>query len=197
MRLELSHQLAREALGKSIERAKRQYDKNIRQAQYHVGDAVWYLVKGTKRVKNKVRKFLPSYEGPYFIVGKLDDLIYRIKKGQRSKAKVVHHDKIKLYYSRAQLDNAWVFQDAGAWKPVEVLPSLPDLDPTTLDIGMNANIMLWTLMLHLCQKGMQYAFMNILFTFPPMGFPFRNCGNFELFWKECFSITMFLYAPLE
>ena len=67
-RLELSHQLAREVLGKSVERAKRQYDKKICKVQHKVGDAVWYLIKGTKRVKNKVQKFLPSYEGPYFVV---------------------------------------------------------------------------------------------------------------------------------
>lgn len=56
--LELSHQLAREALGKSVERAKRQSDKNICQAQHKVGDAVWYLIKGTKRAKNRVRKLV-------------------------------------------------------------------------------------------------------------------------------------------
>ncbi|XP_076748173.1 uncharacterized protein LOC143421991 [Maylandia zebra] len=65
-RLELSHQLAREALGKSVERTKKQYDKNICQVQYPVGAAVWHLIKGTKRVRHKVRKCLPSYEGPYF-----------------------------------------------------------------------------------------------------------------------------------
>lgn len=74
-RLELPHQLAREALGRSVERAKRQYDKNICQVQHKDGDAVWRLIKGTERVKNKIRKFLPSYEGPYFIVGQLDDLV--------------------------------------------------------------------------------------------------------------------------
>ncbi|KAI3369647.1 hypothetical protein L3Q82_025356, partial [Scortum barcoo] len=71
---------------------------------HKVGDAVWYLVKGTKSVKNQVRKFLPSYEGPYFVVGLLDDLVYRIKKSSRAKAKVVHHDKLKPYYSRTPLD---------------------------------------------------------------------------------------------
>ncbi|KAJ3583377.1 hypothetical protein NHX12_020173 [Muraenolepis orangiensis] len=51
-RLGLSHQLAREALGKSVERAKQQYDKNICQTQHKVG--VWHLIKGTKRIKNKL-----------------------------------------------------------------------------------------------------------------------------------------------
>ena len=117
-RLEHSHKLAREALGKSTERAKRQYDKNICQVQYQVGDAVWYLIKGTKRVKNKVRKFLPSYEGPYFVVGVLDDLVYRIQKSPRAKAKVVHHDKLKPYHPRTPLENSWVFRGTEVSTPV-------------------------------------------------------------------------------
>lgn len=46
-RLELSHQLAWKALGKSVERAKRQYDKNICQIQHQCS-----VIKDTKRVKN-------------------------------------------------------------------------------------------------------------------------------------------------
>uniref|UniRef100_A0A8C9Y874 Gypsy retrotransposon integrase-like protein 1 n=1 Tax=Sander lucioperca TaxID=283035 RepID=A0A8C9Y874_SANLU len=134
-RLEISHQLAREALGKSVERAKRQYDKNVCRVQHKVGDAVWFLVKGTKRVKNKVRKFLPSYEGPYFVVGVLDNLVYRIKRGLRTKMKVVHHDKLKAYHSRTTLDNDWVFQEAETWAPVEAPPPLSGPSSSEIDIS--------------------------------------------------------------
>ncbi|XP_030595617.1 uncharacterized protein LOC115787179 [Archocentrus centrarchus] len=135
-RLELSHQLAREALGKSSERAKRQYDKNSCQVQYPVGAAaVWYLVKGTKRVRHRVRKFLPSYEGPYFVIGQLDDLVYRIKKGPRTKAKVVHHDRLKPYHSRTLLDNGWVFQEPDLTAAAEVPPPTPDEDDPDTDLG--------------------------------------------------------------
>lgn len=110
-------------------------DKNICQIQHKVGDAVWYLVKGTKRVKNKVRKYLPSYEGPYFVVGPLDDLVYRIKKSPRPKAKVVHHDKFKPYYTRTPLDNSWVRKDTDAWAAVEVSAPQPDADSSDTVIG--------------------------------------------------------------
>lgn len=50
------------------------------QVQRKVGDAVWYLIKGTKRVKNNMPKFLPSHEGLNYIIGLLDNLVYRIKK---------------------------------------------------------------------------------------------------------------------
>lgn len=111
-RLELAHQIARNALGGSVERAKRQYDKNCCRTQYQVGDAVWYLIKGTRKVRNRVKKFLPSYEGPFFILGQLDDLVYRIQKGPKTKMKVVHHDQLKPYRSRDPLDNAWVMAHA-------------------------------------------------------------------------------------
>lgn len=125
-RLELAHQITRDALGQSVERAKKQYDKNVCRTLYHTGDAVWHLVKGTKRVRDKVRKFLPSYEGPYFVLGQLDDLVYRIKKGPKAKVKVVHHDKLKPYHSRTLLDNVWVIEQAQVWNPAEVLPPIPD-----------------------------------------------------------------------
>ncbi|XP_063050302.1 uncharacterized protein LOC134445147 [Engraulis encrasicolus] len=133
-RLELAHQIARDALGESVERAKRQYDKNCCRTQYCIGDAVWYLIKGTRRVKNKVRKFLPSYEGPYFVLGQLDDLVYRIQKSPKTKVKVVHHDQLKAYRSRDPLDNAWVMEQAQAWTPVEVPPPPVATDSVALDL---------------------------------------------------------------
>ncbi len=66
--LELAHQITRDALGESVKCAKRQYDKNCCRTQYNIRDAVWYLIKGTRKIKNKVKKFLPAYKGPYFII---------------------------------------------------------------------------------------------------------------------------------
>ncbi|MGH0164280.1 UNVERIFIED_CONTAM: hypothetical protein FKN15_046787 [Acipenser sinensis] len=133
--MEQAHWIARDVLGQASERAKKQYHKRAQQFQYQIGDAVWYLVKGTRRVKNRVRKFLPAYDGPYFVLGQLDDLVYRIKKTPKTKAKVVHHDKLKPYKARTPLDNAWVFREAGVWSPVEVPP--PILDPDPLDTDLN------------------------------------------------------------
>lgn len=135
-RLELAHDITREALGESVTRAKRQYDKNACHTQYKVGDAVWHLIKGTRHVKNKVRKFLPSYEGPFFVMGQLDDLVYRIQKSPRAKVKVVHHDQLKHYRSREPLDNTWVLDQAQNWTPSEILPPAVDRDPADQDLGL-------------------------------------------------------------
>ncbi|KAL1254823.1 hypothetical protein QQF64_012884 [Cirrhinus molitorella] len=136
-RLELAHQIARDALDQSVERAKKQYDKRAARTCYKVGDAVWHLVKGTKRVKNKIRKFLPNYDGPYFILGNLDDLVYRIQKNPRTKVKVVHHDKLKPFHSRQPLGNSWVFKDSESWQPQEVpAPSL-EADKAELHLDLS------------------------------------------------------------
>ena len=37
------------------------------------------------------------WEGPYLVTSRLDDLIYRIQKGPRSKPMVVHVDRFKKY----------------------------------------------------------------------------------------------------
>nr|XP_061825306.1 uncharacterized protein LOC133612154 [Nerophis lumbriciformis] len=134
-RLELAHQITRDALGESVKRAKRQYDKNCYRTHYNIGDAVWYLIKGTKQSKNKVRKFLPSYEGPFFVLGQLDDLVYRIQKGPRTKVKVVHHDQLKPYRCRDPLDNTWVLEQAQSWTPMEVSPP-DDVDPADSLLGL-------------------------------------------------------------
>ncbi|KAG7453714.1 hypothetical protein JOB18_047866 [Solea senegalensis] len=71
-------------------------------------------------------KSLVSY-GPYFIVGLLDDLVYRIQKTQGSKVKVVHHDELKPYYSRTVLDDAW--------SPVEAPAPTVDKDSAGPAVG--------------------------------------------------------------
>ncbi|KAL1276842.1 hypothetical protein QQF64_036465 [Cirrhinus molitorella] len=76
---------SREALDQSVERAKKQYNKRAARTCYKVSDAVWHLVKGTNRVKNKIRKFLPNHDGPYFILLHLDDLVYWIQRNPRNK----------------------------------------------------------------------------------------------------------------
>jgi hypothetical protein len=118
-KFETGHAIAREALGKSTQRAKKEYDKLVHKRQYQIGDPVWYLVKGTQRVRDKVRKFLPNYDGPYFVLGHIDDLVYAIQRTPRTKRKVVHHDKLKPYYPREPLDKTWVLEAAEKWHPRE------------------------------------------------------------------------------
>ncbi|MEQ2257812.1 hypothetical protein ILYODFUR_038674 [Ilyodon furcidens] len=91
---------------------------------------------GTRHVKNKVKKFLPSYEGPFFILGQLDDLVYRIQKSPRSRVKVVHHDQLKRYLCREPLDNTWVLDQVQQWEPMEVPPPTLEEEQADSDLGV-------------------------------------------------------------
>ncbi|KAM3605983.1 uncharacterized protein V6R79_008497 [Siganus canaliculatus] len=66
-RLELAHDITSGVLGESVKRAKRQYGMNCYHRQYQVGYSVWYLIKGTWKERNKVKKFLPSSDHTSFL----------------------------------------------------------------------------------------------------------------------------------
>lgn len=139
--LEWVHRLGRDALGKATSRAKRQYHKGVNSHQYRVGDPVWHLVNKGKPMRGKCKKFVPNYDGPFFVLKTYDDMVLVIQRDARSAPKTVHHDKVKPYHPREQLDNAWVFRKAGQQPEATASPSLGDLfetqtaDPTTSEKG--------------------------------------------------------------
>ncbi len=126
------HETVREATGQANRRAKREYNKKLSQNKYQVGDPVWILVKGTKKASaGKVSKFMPKYEGPYFITMCLDPHVFMVKQSSRAKAKVVHHDRLKPYKSREPIDNAWVLKHQTI--PVEIPIELEESDDDISD----------------------------------------------------------------
>ena len=74
---------------------KKVYDHKVHTHQYHVGDPVWYYQYQRKVGLNP--KLQRPWHGPYVVIGQLNDVLYRIKLSPKSHAKVVHHDKLKLY----------------------------------------------------------------------------------------------------
>ena len=106
-RLEKVHEVVREKLDQANVRAKTQYDKHAKQFGYKIGDPVWLLIqrKSKGRGQNKLK---PRYEGPFFIVAVISDVVFAIQKSPVSKPKTVHHDKLKPCISREPLDNSWV-----------------------------------------------------------------------------------------
>lgn len=94
------------------------------------------MVPSQRKVKNKVKKFLPSSEAPFFILGQLYDLVYRIQRGPKTKVKVVHHDQFKPYHSRGPLDNMWALEQGQSSMPLEVSPPALDTDSDDQDLGL-------------------------------------------------------------
>lgn len=94
-RIEKIHQFARENLQLSSDNMKRRYNKQSNILQLEHGDLVWLF--NPKRSKGLCPKLQSKWEGPYSIVQKLNDVIFKIQKNKNSKPKIVHHDRLKPY----------------------------------------------------------------------------------------------------
>ena len=89
------HDFARKHLNISSESMKRRYDIKAHKVSYKVGDAVWYY--NPKRKLGFNPKLQRPWKGPMIVVECLNDVLFRIQFGPRTKPMVVHHDKLKPY----------------------------------------------------------------------------------------------------
>jgi hypothetical protein len=78
---------------------KTRYDKLANCAGYE-GDWVW-LYRPTCK-KKKSPKLQSSWDGPYKIITRINDVVYRIQKTPRSRMMVVHLDRLATYHGAAQ-----------------------------------------------------------------------------------------------
>jgi transposase InsO family protein len=108
-KLNNAHDFVRENIETARKRAKYQYDKKMKHFGYSKGDAVWVLNEGKSKGRGK-NKLKPRYEGPYFIMAVISDVVFAVQKSPQSRQRVLHHDKFKPYVSRDKIDNAWVFR---------------------------------------------------------------------------------------
>ena len=71
----------------------KQYNKNIRFHNYHVGEKVWMRTKYFKTGENK--KLSPRRNGPWTVVECLPNCLnFRIQNDSTKNQKVVHHNRI-------------------------------------------------------------------------------------------------------
>jgi hypothetical protein len=89
------HERAQHALKLSGRRQKRNYDRSVQGSPFTKGQFVW--LHNTQRKPRLSKKLMLPWEGPYLIVTVLSDVTCRIQKTTRSKPKVVHVDRMKLY----------------------------------------------------------------------------------------------------
>lgn len=89
------HEFARDRLSFSSDVMKRLYDHKIHHKLYNPGDPVWYYQYQRKVGRNP--KFQRPWHGPFVVVDRLNDVLYRIKLNPKSPPKVVHYNKLKPY----------------------------------------------------------------------------------------------------
>ena len=91
--LEESFEYSRSSLKRAAIRQKRYYDRKAGQGGFEVGDWVfrWYPPAAHE-------KFGSGWTGPYLVVKRLTDLVYKIQASKRAKAKIVHVDHLNEYF---------------------------------------------------------------------------------------------------
>ena len=89
------HNIARKHIQICSDGMKSYYDRNKHFSELCVGDAVWFY--NPIRKQGLTTKLQRSWKGPYIIIEKLNNVLYKIQEGPKSKSKVVHYDKLKPY----------------------------------------------------------------------------------------------------
>lgn len=93
--MERIHAFAREHLKLGSERNKWYYDHKASHRGFEHGEPVW--LHNPRCKTGRTPKLQRPWEGPYLVISRVDDLIYRIQKGPRSRPTVVHVDRLKKY----------------------------------------------------------------------------------------------------
>lgn len=90
------HELVRERLKIASDKMKTRYDLKANSAGFQENAKVWLY--NPRRRKGVSPKLSPNWEGPYKVIKRINDVVYRIQQGPRSKMKVVHLERLKPYH---------------------------------------------------------------------------------------------------
>jgi hypothetical protein len=96
-KIKIVHNSVRKNIKFASETQKRKYDHRAVENSYSEGDLVWLYCPQVK--PGVCSKFARHWNGPYKVLSKINDVLYRVQMSQRSKPKVVHHDRLKKYLS--------------------------------------------------------------------------------------------------
>ncbi|KAJ8961434.1 hypothetical protein NQ318_014681 [Aromia moschata] len=111
-RMDRIHRFAREKLKIHSDKMRQRLDTTSTETAFKPGDAVWLYTP--KRTKGKSPTLQSNWEGPYTIIKKINDLVYRIQLSPRSKPKVVHLERLGKYTGHNPL-NWFVVEDPPPW----------------------------------------------------------------------------------
>lgn len=78
------------------------------------------MLHSTQRRKRLNRKFKPKWIGPFQVVSRLSDVIYRTQESERSKPNVVHFNPLKEYSVAIPVELNWIPQKQDKEGPVNV-----------------------------------------------------------------------------
>ena len=94
-KLEEIHEFARIRMRVASDRMKLRYDVGTTKAVFSEGDAVWLY--NPKRRKGVSPKLTCDWEGPYVVLKRINELLYRVRKSANAKPRVVHRNRLWRY----------------------------------------------------------------------------------------------------
>ena len=85
----------RKNLSLASEVMQRKYDHRLQITKYHEGDLFWFYRPHHSPGSNA--KLSRPWIGPCVVFKQISDILYRVKIGPKSKARVIHLDQMKPY----------------------------------------------------------------------------------------------------
>ena len=96
--------MARDNIAKAADAMKENYDQRVRVKSYDENQKVWFF--HPRRKIGTTTKFIRQWTGPFVVVRKMSDVLYRIKNPKNKKLSVVHVDKLHEYQERTGFDTS-------------------------------------------------------------------------------------------
>ena len=120
--LEMAHAKVRQNISDNMKRQKRYHDENLSFETFEAGDKV-YVYFPVKKVGCS-SKLTSYWRGPYQVLDKLSDSLYKVNCGREGQVQVIHCDRLRKAKQQvlAREDNI-VEEDVGLSEP---LPSMHD-----------------------------------------------------------------------
>ena len=118
------HEYAREYMVEASEKQKRGYDHRTNYKSYKAGDSV-FLFEPIRK-KGICPKFESLWTGPWVILDKVSDLIYKIRKTAGSHPRYVHHDRLKPCYTPTETQATEIRE---AQQPLVCRETVQEVDP--------------------------------------------------------------------
>ena len=91
-RLENVYDFARIRTRVASDRMKKRYDVRASEETFEAGDLVW--LHNPRRRKGLSPKLTCNWEGPFVIVKQVNELLYRIRKSNCDKPRIVHRNRL-------------------------------------------------------------------------------------------------------
>ena len=97
-RMENVHEFARIRMRVASDKMKKRYDASATRIVFEPDELVWLF--NPKRRKGISPKLTCDWEGPYVILKRINELLYRIRKSAREKPRVVHRNRLWRYLEK-------------------------------------------------------------------------------------------------